>query len=598
MFGDHPSKTVENVKVFIRIRPLNDNESLGYTKGTIEINKEECSILLNNNEYREFEKLFRFHQVFPEETSQQEIYHTVAAPIVDTVLKGYNGTIFAYGQTGSGKTYTMVGNNNTKELQGIIPNSFSQIFSQIASSVEQKSFVVTVTFLEIYNEEIRDLLSPTTGKKLVIHDHKTYGSFVKNLSGFTVNSMDELRKLFIRGNKNRTTKSNTLNMSSSRSHAIFTIMIESKNHSTNVTTFGKLNFVDLAGSERLSRTKVTGDMLKEASHINLSLSVLGNVISNLVDGKSSHVPYRNSKLTRLLQDSLGGNSKTAMIATLSLAEIDYDETVCTLRYASRVRYIKNYVSANKKTDGLIASFEKQIQELQNKVKTIQEEQETKRTKQYELKMKATEKKKLQEELQTTENVKQELMNKIELLQQKIIVGGVNLLDKVEEQNCLIEQSSSELVELHEKTKALEDILDNKNMMKLELKQSYSSLQEENEDLDDQISKVQEELKKLREEQGKQQSEQQFEMERRLDQKKALSQDLALYNLVLQNMIPKRYKKRIEANIQYDQDEDEFRLKHVAHAGNNIGRKYKEDENIKRMMPWQIKSPYIIPSRKY
>lgn len=596
--ADHPNKIVENVKVYIRVRPLNEDESLGNTKGTIEVNKEECSILLNNTEYREFEKIFRFHEVFPEETSQMEIYHTVAAPIIDTVLKGYNGTIFAYGQTGSGKTYTMVGDHTAKELQGMIPNSFSQIFNQIASSVEQKSFVVTATFLEIYNEEIKDLLSPNTTKKLVIHDHKTYGSFVKNLSGFTVNSIDELMKLFVRGNKNRTTKSNTLNMTSSRSHAIFTIMVESKNHCSNFTTFGKLNFVDLAGSERLSRTKVTGEMLKEASHINLSLSVLGNVISSLVDGKSSHIPYRNSKLTRLLQDSLGGNSKTAMIATLSLAEIDYDESVCTLRYASRVRYIKNYVCANKKTDSLIASFEKQIQELQSQVQDIEEEQGSKRKKQYEMKMKAAVKKKLMEELQKTENVKQELMNKIEVLKQKIIVGGVNLLDKVEEQNHLIQQSSSELVELHEKNRVLEDILDNKHTEKLELKQNYSSLQEENEDLDQQILKVQAELKILREEQGKQQFEQQFEMERRLEQKKALSQDVALYNLVLHNTIPKRYKKRIEGSIQYDTGEDEFRLKHVAHAGNNIPKKYKDDLTLKRMMPWQIKSPYIIPSKKY
>ncbi|XP_045473504.1 kinesin-like protein KIF3A [Harmonia axyridis] len=598
MIGENNNKIVENVKVYIRIRPLNENESLGNAKGTIEINKEEGTILLNNSEYREFEKLFRFHQVFPEESSQMEIYHTVAAPIVDTVLKGYNGTIFAYGQTGSGKTYTMVGEHSPKELQGIIPHSFSQIFTQIASSVEQKSFVVTATFLEIYNEEIRDLLSVNTNKKLVIHDHKTHGSFVKNLSGFTVNSIEELKKLFIRGNKNRTTKSNTVNVSSSRSHAIFTIMIESKNHKSNVTTFGKLNFVDLAGSERLSRTKVTGDMLKEASHINLSLSVLGNVISSLVDGKSSHIPYRNSKLTRLLQDSLGGNSKTAMVATLSLAEIDYDESVCTLRYASRVRYIKNYVSANKKNDGLIASFEKQIQELQSRVQDIQDEQDIKKKKQYELKMKATEKKRLQEELENTENIKQELMSKIEKVKQKIIVGGVNLLDKVEEQHCLLKQSSSELIDLHQRNKDLEDILDEKNMMKLELKQNYSSLQEENEDLDRQILKIQEELKIYREEQEKQQSEHQFEMERRLEQNKALMQDLTLHNLVLQNMIPKRYKKRLEASIHYDVEVDEYRLKHIAHAGNNIARKYKENERLKRMMPWNIKSPYILSKKKY
>ncbi|KAK9878992.1 hypothetical protein WA026_003811 [Henosepilachna vigintioctopunctata] len=464
----------ENVRVYVRVRPLNKNESQGFVKGTIEIDKENDSIRLNNNEYREYEKYFRFHGVFSEESSQMQVYQLVAAPIVDTVLNGFNGTILAYGQTGSGKTYTMVGDHSSEELQGIIPNSFTQIFGKISTSAAYRSFVVTVTFLEIYNEEIKDLLAPNSDKKLVIHEHKKYGSFVKDLSGFTVNSVQEMMKLFTKGNKNRTTKSNAINTRSSRSHAIFTIMVESKNRNTNETTIGKLNFVDLAGSERLSRTKATGDMLKEASHINLSLSVLGNVISTLVDEKASHVPYRNSKLTRLLQDSLGGNSKTAMIATLSIAEIDYDESYCTLRYATKVRYIKNYVSANKKEDGLIASFEKQIQELRKKIQTIDDEQKIKRQKQYDLKMKINEKKKIEDEIINTENTKQELVTKIEKLQQKIIVGGINLLDKVEEQKYLIKQSSSELQTIYEKNKNLEEVLTNKGKEKIELERIYTS----------------------------------------------------------------------------------------------------------------------------
>ncbi|VEN64048.1 unnamed protein product, partial [Callosobruchus maculatus] len=302
----------ENVRVFIRIRPLSKKEIAEGKENIVVCDHKENLIVLKKN--GEHTKPFKFDHVFGSSTAQLEMYRMIAFPIVEKALEGYNGTIFAYGQTGTGKTYTMAGNHNVPELKGIIPNTFSHIFSQISRASEEKSFVVKVTYLEIYNEDVRDLLSPDPNKKLAIRERKDIGVYVKDLMGFTVDSIESITELLNRGNKNRVTKSTLMNDISSRSHAIFTITIESKNRTDNKTTVGKLNLVDLAGSERASRTQATGERLREASNINLSLSVLGNVISALVDGKSTHIPYRNSKLTRLLQDSLGGNSKTAMVS--------------------------------------------------------------------------------------------------------------------------------------------------------------------------------------------------------------------------------------------------------------------------------------------
>lgn len=177
-----------------------------------------------------------------------DLYRLIAAPIVEKSLQGYNGTIFAYGQTGTGKTYTMAGSHSKAEMRGIIPNTFSHIFSKIARASGEKSFVVTVTYMEIYNEEVRDLLSCDPNKKLAIRERSDVGVYVKDLMGFTVDSIESITELLNRGNKNRVTRSTLMNDVSSRSHAIFTITIESRNRVDNKTTVGKLNLVDLAVS--------------------------------------------------------------------------------------------------------------------------------------------------------------------------------------------------------------------------------------------------------------------------------------------------------------------------------------------------------------
>ena len=297
-----------------------------------------------------------------------EIFDITARGIIDSAMEGYNGTIFAYGQTGTGKTHTMDG-APTPELQGLIPNSFEHIFSEVDSS-EGMQWMVRASYLEIYNEEVRDLLSKDPSAQLELKENPDSGVYVKGLNAFVVRSSVELKNVVEVGRKNKSVGATAMNAGSSRSHAIFTITIETiaasaaKNSKDNHIRVGKLNLVDLAGSERQSKTGATGDRLKEGIKINLSLTALGNVISALVDGKSGHIPYRDSKLTRLLQDSLGGNTKTVMCANIGPADWNYDETLSTLRYANRAKNIQNKPKINEDPkDAMLREFQDEINRL-------------------------------------------------------------------------------------------------------------------------------------------------------------------------------------------------------------------------------------------
>lgn len=355
----------ESVKVVVRVRPLNSLERSKNCLSIIQMDKENnnCTIM---NTKTSIPKSFTFDSVFDQSISQQEIYEDTAFPLVESVLKGYNGTIFAYGQTGCGKTFTMSGNPCLSDQRGIIPNSFSHIFEAISLSDSSQMFLVRCSYLEIYNEEIRDLLDYDPSLKLELKETKEKEIFVKNLSIKVVKSFHEIDQMMNSGNSHRITKETNMNEKSSRSHAIFTIYIETSETNNNETLIraGKLNLVDLAGSERQKKTGATGERMKEAIEINLSLSALGNVISSLVDGNATHVPYRDSKLTRLLQDSLGGNTKTVMIAVISPADYNYDESLSTLRYASRAKFIQNKPKINEDPkDALIREYHEEIQKL-------------------------------------------------------------------------------------------------------------------------------------------------------------------------------------------------------------------------------------------
>ncbi|KAG2498997.1 hypothetical protein HYH03_003183 [Edaphochlamys debaryana] len=357
----------ECVKVSVRCRPLNSKEKADNRSTIVDVDSKTGTVTLTNPKGDEPPKTFTFDMAFDWNVTQREVYDVVARPIVMSVSNGFNGTIFAYGQTGTGKTHTMEG-APTPELQGIIPNCFDHIFEIVNSSPPNKQWMVRAAYLEIYNEEVRDLLSKDPKNKLELKENKDSGVYVKGLNAFVVKSVPELKNVLEVGRGNRSVGATLMNQDSSRSHSIFTVTIETiettKAQPEGHIRVGKLNLVDLAGSERQSKTGATGDRLKEATKINLSLSALGNVISALVEGKGGHVPYRDSKLTRLLQDSLGGNTKTTMCANMGPADWNYDETLSTLRYANRAKNIKNKPKINEDPkDAMLREFQEEIARL-------------------------------------------------------------------------------------------------------------------------------------------------------------------------------------------------------------------------------------------
>lgn len=360
-----PSKA-ESVKVIVRCRPMDEKEKVAGHERIVDMDPRRGLVEVKMGKNGEPPKSFTFDAIYDWNSKQRDLYDESFRDLVQAVLDGFNGTIFAYGQTGTGKTYTMQGVKNDPELKGVIPNSFDHIFSHIARTQNQQ-FLVRASFLEIYMEEIRDLLAKDQSRRLELKEKPDSGVYVKDLSSFVTKNVAEIEQVMNVGNQNRSVGATNMNEHSSRSHAIFIITIESSEMGAdgeNHIRVGKLNLVDLAGSERQAKTGAEGDRLKEATKINLSLSALGNVISALVDGKSSHIPYRDSKLTRLLQDSLGGNAKTVMVANIGPASYNSDETVTTLRYANRAKNIKNKPKINEDPkDALLRTYQEQLAEL-------------------------------------------------------------------------------------------------------------------------------------------------------------------------------------------------------------------------------------------
>jgi len=357
----------ESVRVVVRCRPLNRRE-IADRENILELDDKLGQITIRNPSAPPDEplKTFTFDSVYDCSSKQKDIYEDTVGPLVESVLRGFNGTIFAYGQTGTGKTYTMQGVSNDSEKRGIVPQSFEHIFTHISRTQNQK-YLVRASYLEIYQEEIRDLLCKDNSKKLELKENPDYGVYVKDLSSVVTKNVSELEHVMNMGNQSRSVGFTNMNEHSSRSHAIFVVTVECSEvgaDGEDHIRMGKLNMVDLAGSERQSKSGAKGKRLKEAAKINLSLSALGNVISALVDGRSTHVPYRDSKLTRLLQDSLGGNAKTVMLATVGPSGRHHDETLTTLRYASRAKNIKNKPRINEDPkDALLREFQEEIARL-------------------------------------------------------------------------------------------------------------------------------------------------------------------------------------------------------------------------------------------
>ncbi|KAG8507801.1 Kinesin-like protein KIF3A, partial [Galemys pyrenaicus] len=648
-------ESCDNVKVVVRCRPLNEREksmcykqavSVDEMRGTITVHKTDSS--------NEPPKTFTFDTVFGPESKQLDVYNLTARPIIDSVLEGYNGTIFAYGQTGTGKTFTMEGVRAVPELRGIIPNSFAHIFGHIAKAEGDTRFLVRVSYLEIYNEEVRDLLGKDQTQRLEVKERPDVGVYIKDLSAYVVNNADDMDRIMTLGHKNRSVGATNMNEHSSRSHAIFTITIECSEKGVDGNMhvrMGKLHLVDLAGSERQAKTGATGQRLKEATKINLSLSTLGNVISALVDGKSTHVPYRNSKLTRLLQDSLGGNSKTMMCANIGPADYNYDETISTLRYANRAKNIKNKARINEDPkDALLRQFQKEIEELKKKLEEgeeisgsdisgseedddeegevgedgekrkkrrgsssssssdstcsviekpldkflpskkkvspdkmvemqakIDEERKALETK---LDMEEEERNKARAELEKREKdllkaqqEHQTLLEKLSALEKKVIVGGVDLLAKAEEQEKLLEESNMELEERRKRAEQLRKELEEKEQERLDIEEKYTSLQEEAQGKTKKLKKVWTMLMAAKSEMADLQQEHQREIEGLLENIRQLSRELRLQMLIIDNFIPQDYQKC------------------VAYTGNNM-RKQTPVADKKEKDPFEVDLSHV------
>jgi kinesin family protein 5 len=313
------------------------------------------------------------------DSMQQDIFDYSIRPTVDDILNGYNGTVFAYGQTGAGKSYTMMGTNIDDDLgRGVIPRIVEQIFASIMTSPSTIEYTVRVSYMEIYMERIRDLLAPQNDN-LPVHEEKNRGVYVKGLLEIYVSSVQEVYEVMRRGGNARAVAATNMNQESSRSHSIFVITITQKNVETGSAKSGQLFLVDLAGSEKVGKTGASGQTLEEAKKINKSLSALGMVINALTDGKSSHIPYRDSKLTRILQESLGGNSRTTLIINCSPSSYNDVETLGTLRFGTRAKSIKNKAKVNaelspaelkallKKAQGQVTNFESYISNLETEI---------------------------------------------------------------------------------------------------------------------------------------------------------------------------------------------------------------------------------------
>ncbi|KAF0720488.1 Aste57867_281 [Aphanomyces stellatus] len=321
---------------------------------------------------------FTFDNVFGEESTQQQVFDEVARPVVADIMEGYNATIFAYGQTSSGKTFTMEGASIDDEaLRGIIPRTATELFARLMEADENMEFVVKVSYIEIYMERIRDLLDPYKTKiNLQVREDNDKGIYIDGVTELCVTSDDELLSTMRSGAANRAVAATGMNEGSSRSHSVFMVTLYQRNLETNSTKVGKLYLVDLAGSEMVRKTGASGKQLEEAKTINKSLSALGMVINALTTANVSFVPYRDSKLTRVLQEALGGNSRTSLIINVSPSIYNAPETLSTLRFGNRAKAIKNkaVVNAEKSAEEykqLLAKAEKAISMQQNYIVVLE-----------------------------------------------------------------------------------------------------------------------------------------------------------------------------------------------------------------------------------
>ncbi|KAL7398246.1 hypothetical protein ABVT39_006715 [Epinephelus coioides] len=614
------SKSSESVKVVVRCRPMNEKERAAKFERVVTVDVKLGQIIVRNPREAsasELPKVFTFDSVYDSNSKQIDLYDETFRPLVDSVLFGFNGTIFAYGQTGTGKTYTMEGVRNDPERRGVIPNSFEHIFTHISRSQNQQ-YLVRASYLEIYQEEIRDLLSKDQARRLELRERPDTGVYVKDLSSFVTKSVREIEHVMNVGNQNRSVGATNMNEHSSRSHAIFVITVECSElgvDGENHIRVGKLNLVDLAGSERQTKTGAQGERLKEATKINLSLSALGNVISALVDGRSSHIPYRDSKLTRLLQDSLGGNARTVMVANIGPASYNVEETLTTLRYSNRAKNIKNKPRINEDPkDALLREFQEEIARLKAQLQKRSgkkkrrrqrrragegsdgedlEEGETEdddedgddkgdywreQQEKLERERKAImedhslvaedklrllkEKERKMEDLKREKEAGEMLAAKVKAMESKLLVGGKNIVDHTNEQQRMLELRRQEIAEQKRREREMQQQMESRDEETLELKETYSSLQQE---VDIKTKKLKKLFAKLQAVKAEIHDIQEAHINERQELEQTqneLTRDLKLKHLIIENFIPLEEKNKIVNRAYFDEEDEYWKMKPI------------------------------------
>ncbi|XP_053192782.1 kinesin-like protein KIF3C [Scomber japonicus] len=619
------NKSSESVKVVVRCRPLNRREeSNGPAGGIVQMDLRLGQVILRNPRAppSEPQKTFTFDAVYDANSKQRDLYDESVRPLIDSVLAGFNGTIFAYGQTGTGKTYTMQGAWMDPEKRGVIPNAFDHIFTHISRSQSDKQYLVRASYLEIYREEVRDLLDPNHGnaRALELRENPDTGVYVQDLTSCVCKSIKEIEEVMNVGNQARAVGATDMNEHSSRSHALFLITVECSQPGPDGRKHirvGRLNLVDLAGSERQAKTGVQGERLKEAAKINLSLSALGNVISALADGRSSHVPYRDSKLTRLLQDSLGGNAKTVMVATLGPAPQHYDETITTLRYANRAKNIQNQPKVNEDPkDALLREFQMEIARLraqlnhrkwrsQQKKELVdgegwerdgdedtegeegeevekeaeeyvkQEEQRLEREKEAirgdrsllaeEKQRLLGEKERMMGDLRKEQEAAEQLTARYKAMESKLLVGGKNIIDHTNEQQKMLEMKRNEIAEQSRREREMQQQMLVQDDETLELRETFTSLQQEVEAKTKKLKKLYAKLQCIKAE-IQDVNDEHVRSRQELEQtQNELTRELKFKYLIIENFIPPEEKNKIMNRLTFDPEEDQWKFQPLVPA---------------------------------
>lgn len=609
----------------MRCRPLSEREHThGHTTSCVRVDPWNGVVeLMNPVNVSEPMKCFSFDRVYDHHSTQLDIYEQTVRPIVESVLQGFNGTVFAYGQTGTGKTYTMEGEGcgdkslaSSPEQRGVIPNAIEHIFQHIAQSPPHQQYLVRASYLEIYQEEIRDLLDKSGGaaKRLELKESPEVGVYVRDLSSFVTQCVEEIDHVLRVGHANRSVGQTNMNEHSSRSHAILIVTVECSETGPDDQSHirvGRLNLVDLAGSERQSKTGSEGQRFREATKINLSLCALGNVIGALTDPQSAHIPYRDSKLTRLLQDSLGGNSKTVMIANIGPAAYNYEETLSTLRYSSRAKQIQNRPRINEDPkDALLRQFQEEIARL----KALLEEHGTNRQRRTARKTTQTdgadhvdtavengecadaeeylreqqhtldaerervlgsseiveeEKQRLlaalaQRELALEQERQQQraLTAKIRRMQSKLLSGhGGTLLERAQRREDRAHQKLAEQAEQRHRKREIAEKLEAQQLETAHIKQTFANMQQEMEAKRRKLHKLHNRLQQMRLQIRDNDAENALERQNLEHVVLELNKELALKWLIIENFVPPQIVQRVHEHAMFDENEFKWVLPH-------------------------------------